>query len=406
MSVRKRVWFSAEVEAEAKRAARVAGTPKKWREFVPANAEEHTAWVVDYLHNGKRHLETFQRKGDADTKAASIKTEQTKGTHTPKNASIKVAQAAEDWILTVKAEGRERSTLAQYRQHVDLHIVPRIGSVKLGNLTTKNVLEFRNDLLKALSKPMARKVLVSFKSILRNAQLNQTVAQNVASPVTIKADKRDRRKLEVGVDIPTPEEVRRIIDAAEGFWRALLMTVSFTGMRASELRGLRWSDVEFSGEKGVIRVRQRADRYNQIGHPKSEDSKREIPIGPMVVSTLRRWRLECPKGELGLVFPTAAGAIWYHSNLAYGVQDVQVKAGVTQDGKAKYGPHSFRHFFASWCINATDRGGRQLPPKAVQTLMGHASITLTMDRYGHLFPNNDNGDELAAAERLMMGVVG
>ena len=64
---------------------------------------------------------------------------------------------------------------------------------------------------------------------------------------------------------------------------------------------------------------------------------------------------------------------------------------IDQDGKPKYsGLHALRHFFASWCINPTERGGLGLPPKVVQQLLGHSSIVMTMDTYGHLFPASDD----------------
>ena len=76
---------------------------------------------------------------------------------------------------------------------------------------------------------------------------------------------------------------------------------------------------------------------------------------------------------------------------------------VTEDGNAKYtGLHCLRHFYASWCINRRSEGGLELSPKLVQRQLGHASITLTMDRYGHLFPRSDDGAELIAAERLLL----
>ena len=72
-------------------------------------------------------------------------------------------------------------------------------------------------------------------------------------------------------------------------------------------------------------------------------------------------------------------------------------------GKAKYtGLHSLRHFYASWCINRRVDGGLELPLKLVQARLGHATITLTADRYGHLFPRGDDGAELAAAEKLFL----
>jgi integrase len=73
--------------------------------------------------------------------------------------------------------------------------------------------------------------------------------------------------------------------------------------------------------------------------------------------------------------------------------------------RAKYpGLHALRRFYASWCINRRVDGGLELPPKIVQERMGHSSITMTMDVYGHLFPSTDDADALAAAERELLAV--
>lgn len=155
-----------------------------------------------------------------------------------------------------------------------------------------------------MSRPMAKKVLTSLKGILKDAKRRGNVAQNVASDVSITQHGRTKTKLEVGRHIPTRNEIQRIVDAAEpGRGRALLLTAALTGMRASELRGLRWVDVDFA--KRQIHVRQRADHWAKIGQPKSVAGARIIPIGDMVVNTLREWRLQCPKGSENLVFPTA-----------------------------------------------------------------------------------------------------
>jgi integrase len=79
---------------------------------------------------------------------------------------------------------------------------------------------------------------------------------------------------------------------------------------------------------------------------------------------------------------------------------------VTTDkhGRAKYtGLHALRHFYASWCINRRVDGGLELPLKVVQSRLGHASIQMTADRYGHLFPRGDDSAELAAAEKAFLG---
>ena len=83
----------------------------------------------------------------------------------------------------------------------------------------------------------------------------------------------------------------------------------------------------------------------------------------------------------------------------------QIAAGVVDErGKAKYpGLHSLRHFYASWCINRRVDGGLELPLKLVQARLGHASIQMTADVYGHLFPRGDDGAELAAAEKAFLG---
>jgi integrase len=86
-----------------------------------------------------------------------------------------------------------------------------------------------------------------------------------------------------------------------------------------------------------------------------------------------------------------------------GLKPTQVAAGVvTKDGTAKYtGLHSLRHFYASWCINRTKDGGLGLPPKNVQERLGHATITMTLDRYGHLF-RGDDADELDKAAQVLL----
>ncbi len=200
----------------------------------------------------------------------------------------------------------------------------------------------------------------------------------------------------------------------------------FTGLRASELRGLRWADVNF--DKREVRVHQRADRFNKMSRPKSETSERIVPVPPIVVSALREWKLVCPKRPSGkvdadgntafvldLVFPNGAGKVEQLNNIVRrGHMPVQLVAGVTietgktdEEGKpilaAKYtGLHALRHFYASWCINRKEDGGLGLPPKVVQERMGHSTITMTMDVYGHLFPRGDDAEEMAEAERSLL----
>ena len=374
------------------------------REWITRKGEAKESWVVDYVdQESVRRIRTFARKKEADAYHDTVKVDVRQGVHTPHNTSITVAEAAADWIKYVSLEGRERSTIQGYAGHVALHINPRLGREKLAKLTTPRVNAFRDDLLaSSLSRVTAGKVLISLKSLLRDAKRRGNVAQNVALDVKIGPDKR-RRKLKVGVDIPTLDEVRRIIHTA-GKGRALLLTAIFTGLRSSELRGLRWEDVDL--KKGELHVRQRADCFNVIGKPKSDAGTRTVPLPAPLLNALREWKLACPKGALGLVFPNGAGNIENQPNIMMRILwPAQVAAGVVHtDGEAKYGMHALRHFYASWCINRKEDGGLGLPMKTVQTRLGHSSIVMTSDTYGHLFPSGDDGKEMTEAANALFAV--
>jgi integrase len=363
-------------------------------EWVTRKGEERAAWLVDYTDGaGVRRAKFFQRKKDADAYHASVRVEVAQGIHTPPSRSITVSAAAADWLKYVELEKREVATIAGYRTYFEKHITPRLGAAKLSSLTTPRIEKFRDNLLEGgASRYLAKKVLGALKAILKDAKRRGNVAQNVAADVRIDTHSRNREKLKIGRDIPSRDEIRRILEAApEGRTRALIMTAAFSGLRASELRGLRWEGVDL--KHNAIHVRQRADRYNTIGRPKSAAGERTVPIPSMVANALRHWQLA--SSSSGLVFGTRNGAPDGLSNIVNRIwMPLQIKAGVVRaDGKAKYpGLHSLRHFYASWCINRRKDGGLELPAKTVQTRLGHASIVLTLDRYGHLFPSDDGAE--------------
>ena len=378
------------------------------RKWVTSSGEAKEAWIVDYAdQQGTRCLKTFERKKDADAYHATVKVDVRAGVHTSGKHTL--AEAAAKWIKD--AEDRlEAATVKSYQQHLDDHIVPFIGQVKLSQFTVPLAREFMDKLRSQGRSPdMIKRVIGDLGSILADAQERGWVAQNVVRSLSHRkkrreAERRQNHKLKVGVDIPSPDEIRAIVSKLEGRWRPLLLTAIFTGLRASELRGLRWDDVDL--KKAELHVRQRADKFNTIGKPKSAAGQRTVPLPPIVVNTLREWKLVCPKSELGLVFPTGAGQIEYHSNIVTrGLAPAQVAAGVvTKDGEAKYtGLHALRHFYASWCINRKEDGGLGLPLKTVQHRLGHSTIQMTADVYGHLFPSSDDGAELAAAQKALLG---
>lgn len=356
--------------------------------------EQKTAWIADYSDQaGKRHIKTFSTKKAADSWLVAARGEVQRGTHTADSGSITVAEAGAIWLERGELEGLERATLTEWRRYVRMHINPLIGAVRLARLTTPMVENFRDALLRKASRAMARKILAGLKGTLAEAQRRGLVAYNAASPVRVDERRREIARLAVGVDIPAKADVRVILGHAEGRMRPLLVTAIFTGMRSSELRGLVWDAVDF--DRGVIHVRQRADRWGTIGAPKSAAGRREIPMSPMVVNTLREWRLVCPRGSLDLVFPNGAGRVETHSNhMNRGWYPLQRAAGLTDEhGRPRYDFHALRHFCASWLIE------QGFAPKRIQTWLGHSSVTMTFDVYGHLFPSlEDDHAKLAAGE--------
>jgi integrase len=208
------------------------------------------------------------------------------------------------WMADSEANNLEFGTIRQRRQHLKHHVMPFIGRLRLADLTTPLIYDFDTKLRDGgRSIAMRRKVITNLKTMLTFAQGRGLVAQNVARGVRIKADNREATSgpLRAGVDFPTMAELNTLIENSTGRWRPFIITAIFTGMRLSELRGLRWDDVDLNA--GQIHVRQRADGWQKIGPTKSKAGKRDIPLAPLVINTLKQWRIECPQGELDLVFP-------------------------------------------------------------------------------------------------------
>jgi len=374
----------------------------KWR------GEERSNWIVDYFdQSGKRRLKTFSTKKEAEVWKVTALHEIKTGTHTPASTSKTVAEAWDLWLDYCKEERLEVYTIQQRRQHLNLHVKPFIGSVKLSDLTMPMVYDFDGKLRDAgRSLSMRRKVITNLKTMLSYAQGHgPLVAQNVARGVKIKKNDRDDESgpLRAGVDFPSMPELNQIIAGTTGRWRPFIVAAIFTGMRASELRGLPWSNVDL--DAGLIHVRQRADKGGSIGPPKSKKGKRDIPLPPIVVNALRQWRDECPKRDTGLksangepvkelhfVFPNGQGNVESLSNVYDRFwQPLQMKLGLAIDTGEKdadgnpimvhrYGFHMLRHAAASLFIKHLG-----WKPSRIKDVMGHSSITMTFDLYGHLF---------------------
>jgi integrase len=367
----------------------------------------------------RRHVKAFDLKKDAVAFHSQVHIDVSKGVHVPASKSIAVEAAGRNWIDS--CGDLERTTVDGYQQHLNLHINPYLGGVKLSALNVAIVRDWQDKLRKGVPAPgqdsavprtadMVKRVTTSLGSLIADAVERGHVGTNVVRNLRAnrkrgkerKAERRARGKLKIGTDIPTPAEIDAILAAADGKWRPFLLVAIRCGLRASELRGLRWEDIDF--RKATLHVRQRADAYNHIGPPKSEAGERAVPIPPATMQALKEWKLICPRNarrELHYVFPNGSGNVENHANIVTrGMAPTLIDAGVINpEGEAKYsGLHALRHFYASWCINRKVDGGLELPLKAVSERLGHSNIAITADLYSHLFPRGDDTAELAAAE--------
>jgi integrase len=351
--------------------------------------EEKSIWIVDYRHQKKRHIKSFEKKADAVAWDAQTKQHIRHGLHAF-DRTLTVEQLLDMWIADCRAEGLERSTVEQREQHARLYINPRIGAVKVAALTTPMVNAFADQMRdEAVSPPQRQKVLVSLRTALAFAKGRGLVAQNAAADRKRRSnDRHMATKLEAGKDFPNKEQLRALIDNSPEKWRPFFVVAIFSGLRASELRGLRWEDVDLDG--GLIHVRQRADAWGKIGSPKSKAGTRDIPLVPMAVNALKQWRLRSTGTEL--VFCTRSGSPHALTNIRRAVWAPLLK----QCGMPAYVFHSLRHAAASLFIELG------WAPKRIQDLLGHSSITMTYDRYGHLFPQNDLAGDLKKLEAAVV----
>ena len=167
-----------------------------------------------------------------------------------------------------------------------------------------------------------------------------------------------------------------------------------TGLRQEELLAFRWGNIDWvSGQMQVRLVLSRNDGEWQFYPPKSETSTRDINVDHSLLLELKKWRLKLGKSELDdLVFPSPSGGPLHRSTL----YKRGFLSAIRKSGVPRIRFHDLRHTYASLLI---DQGEH---PKYIQAQMGHSSINVTMDVYGHLM----NKVNVASANKLAKTVLG
>lgn len=391
------------------------------RTWTNKTGEISTAWRVTYTdQSGRIRTKQFEKRSEAKQFRDTVTTQVIDGTHVHDRDTITVKEAAKIWLKATMngRDGRapvEEHTYKTYRSTVRNQIEPRLGSVKLSKLSRAAIAAFRDDLLAdGVTRFTTKRAVSTLGAIIDEAMSRELVAVNRARGVKVATRTRDVDEDDERVDIPDADRVRDLVARARLWSQAppaivingratnnprfakergrmlyvLLRVAIATGMRISEILGLPRSNVDLSAS--TVAVSQRLSQSGKIGKPKSKAGYRTLDIPGDVVKELREWILQRPKGELDLVFPNASGGVEHYTNFRRRfwlplMQEIGAARMVPSgDGnglelESDFTIHSLRHFHASQYI-ATGAD-----PLDVKTRMGHSSIQVTYDVYGHLF---------------------
>ena len=248
---------------------------------------------------------------------------------------------------------------------------------------------------KELSPRSVDYIHVTLQKALSQAMRDDLIPRNVA---TGERPRSSRKREEIKA--LSSEQARALLTAARGGRNEALYVVAVhTGLRQGELLGLKWADVDLAARRlSVRRALKVTDHGLDFGPPKNNASRRSVPLSKTAVAVLRahRTRQNEERLRLGdlwrdhdLVFPNRVGKPMDHGNLYYReYKPLLQKAGLGDEG---FTFHSLRHTFATELFNQRKR------PKIIQSLLGHSSITQTMDTYSHLLDDVDD-DEIGGLD--------
>ncbi len=358
-------------------------------------AKRRGKYVLDFYDQaGKRRWVTLPEgttKKEAKEALAEIEKQVKHGTYMPIRVIPAFSEIADTW-LTSKASCVRESTHQQYKGHVTNHLNPFLGEMKVTQVTFGVLEKFKNDALNREVTPATlRKVFVTLNAILDYAVKVRCLEHNPAIYVDRPSGGGVHDAEANGqMNVFNPDQIRMLLDAADtGRDKILYMTAVLTGMRQGELLGLKWDDIDWANCQ--IQVR-RSYNHGEFYEPKTKTSKRRIDLAPELVHELKKWNLACPKGELNLVFPTTTGT----TDDAVNMLKRRFFPALDRAGLHRIRFHDLRHTYASLLI---DQGEH---PKYIQVQMGHSSIKITMDIYGHLM-NSVNREAACKLGRCVLG---
>jgi integrase len=296
-------------------------------------------------------------------------------------------QACDEWLRYVENDRERRSsTVRDYRNAVRRHLLPHFGpDTPVGRLSTDDIDAFREGLLDdgLLSRRTIQKILVLLHGILKRAKRKRWIAINPAEDA-----ERITLKRSGDFNVLSPAEIEAVARAARDEQdAAIFLTAAYTGLRMGELRALRWADVDFAGER--VLVRKGVTRWEEA-RPKS-GRVRSVPLVEGVARALDGLsRRGLFTGAADLVFPNEVGGYFDDGRLRQRFYAALRDAGLghLREREDRIVFHDLRHTFGTLAV-------RGFPLSDVKAFMGHESIETTMI-YVHHVPQTDAAARLSA----------
>ncbi len=311
--------------------------------------------------------------------------------------SLTLEEYVEQWLKGSMKGTVRQSTFERYGQIVRLHVVPALGRIKLKSLTATHVRGFyREKLDSGLAPATIHKIHACLHKALAQAVADGLIPRNATN--SLKLPRIDREE----IDPLTPEETNRLIEASHGDrLEALYVLAIHTGLRQGELLALKWKDLDL--EAGTLRVQRTLTRTKgtySLGEPKTKKSRRTVRLTTGAVTALRG-HLERQLEEIGclgslykpggLVFAGGTGGILNPSNLRNrSFANLLRRADLPANTRF----HDLRHTCATLLLS------RNVNPKVVSELLGHATIAITLDTYSHVLPDMQEKAVKALEEAL------
>lgn len=261
-----------------------------------------------------------------------------------------------------------KATLDIRESNLRIHILPRIGHLRLRDLRPYHIEKLQNNLLKTSSVNNTRKIMTTLRNFLNRTVIWEFIDINPA--LKIEMPKKERRERL----ILNPEQFIKLLDNCESIKTRFIITLaSFAGLCRGEIFGLQWQDFDFK-EKTLTLQRQWTHKTLKT-KLKTEKRKSTLPLLDEVIGLAKQWGREC--GSLKWVFPSINGNgpmdvdNWYQRHY---------KRLLKTNNLPDVDLHSLRHSFASTAIASG------ISVADLQELMRHSNYQITMNTYVHVLP--------------------